>query len=146
MILLEIKVKYGPNDATGFKAQGCPETYVVLTADEEDGADAVVWLCLLESGAKAVAAGVMVHAEDARVVGHSVPVGENQDRRLDEVVEELQDDVFHGRSEEEFDSWFEKGRDGAWAFGQLVEGFPVVADAIKERTRLLHVRRHLHFG
>ena len=85
--------------------------FVVLgeAADEEDGADRAVWLFMLEDGAEAVAAGVTVQAEGARVVGHGVPVGKDQDRRLGQ-VEELAGNVSHGISGEEFDPLLEKGR------------------------------------
>lgn len=60
-------------------------------------------MVLLKGGAEAVASRATVQAEGVGDIGHGVPVEEDQYRRLDEVVEDLVDDGFHGRSGEEFE-------------------------------------------
>lgn len=67
----------GPNDAASFRTEGGPRAFVVEggAAEKYDGADIAVRLLLLESGSKAIAAGVTVQAEGATAVGGGISAG-----------------------------------------------------------------------
>ena len=66
----------GPNNAPSFKVERGPGTFVVEggVAVENDGADGVFRLLLLDRGAEAIAAGVTVQDEGSGIVGNGTPV------------------------------------------------------------------------
>ena len=121
----------GPDDATGHQVEGRPGSFVVEcgSADKHDGADGAVGLFLLEGGAEAVQAGVTAQAEGAGVVGDSVPVRVDQDKRTGESSEELSDDGFHFRRENEFNALLKQGVNRAEPGGKVLPEFAVVPKA-----------------
>ena len=121
----------GPDDATDLQVEGRPRSFVVVcgSADKHDGADGAAGLFLLEGGAEAVQAGVTAQAEGAGVVGDSVPVRVDQDKRTGESSEELSDDGFHFRRENEFNALLEQGVNRAEPGGKVLPEFAVVPKA-----------------
>ena len=138
----------GPDDATGLEVGGSPGPFVVECglADKHDGADGTVGLFLLKGGAGAVQAGVTVQSEGAGVVVDGVLVRVDQDRKTGEFSEELSDDGFRFRSENEFNGLLEQVVSGVEPGGKVLQEFAVVPKASEERTELLDGRGHRHKG
>ena len=124
----------GPDDATSFQVDRNPGSFVVEggAADEHDGADGAVRLFLLEGGAKDVQAGVGVQAERAGVVGDSVSVRVDENGRGGEFLEELPDDDFQFRSENEFNTLLQQSVNEAEPGGEILQEFAVVPKSSEE--------------
>lgn len=118
----------GPDYATSFEVKGGPGSFVSegAAANENDGAYGTVGSLLLKGCAEAVDAGVAEEAKGKGVVGDDVPVRVDQDRGCGEFMENLADDCFHFRGEDELDTPLEQCVNEAGPSGQVLQEFAVV--------------------